>query len=52
MAQLSSVIQNIKSAGGTHRISLRAKKWLDISNGHGEFVDNFYESQFFDISSK
>ena len=52
VAQLSSVISNIIAAGGTHRISLRAKKWIDVSSGNGEFIDNFYESYpgFFDIS--
>tara|TARA_B100001057_G_C22856621_1_gene952899 strand:+ start:1284 stop:2402 length:1119 start_codon:yes stop_codon:yes gene_type:complete len=52
VAQLSSVISNIISAGGTHRISLRAKKWIDVSSGNGEFINNFYESYpgYFDIS--
>ena len=52
VAQLSSVISNIISSGGTHRISLRAKKWIDVSSGNGEFINNFYESYpgYFDIS--
>ena len=52
VAQLSSIISNITDAGGTHRISLRAKKWMDVSSGNGEFLNNFYESYpgFFDIS--
>ena len=52
IAQLSSVVKKIESLGGTHRVSLRARKWVDISKGNGLFSNNFFTScGTFDISS-
>ena len=52
IAQLSSVVKKIESLGGTHRVSLRARKWVDISNGNGLFNNNFFtSSNAFDISN-
>ena len=51
IAQLSSVVKKIESLGGTHRVSLRARKWVDISRGNGTFSNNFFtSSNAFDIS--
>jgi len=51
IAQVSSVIKKIETLGGTHRVSLRARKWNDISGGNGLFSDNFFLSNnTFDIS--
>ena len=55
IAQVSSVIKKIESLDGTHRISLRARKWKDISSASsvrfGDFSNNFFtQSNFFDIS--
>ena len=51
IAQMSSVIKKIESLGGTHRASLRARKWNDISDGNGIFTKNFFtSSSAFDVS--
>ena len=52
IAQLSSVVKKIESLGGTHRVSLRARKWVDISKGNGLFSNNFFTNRnSFDISN-
>jgi len=51
IAQISTVVKKIESLGGTHRVSLRARKWNDISKGNGLFSNNFFtSSNAFDIS--